>query len=93
MKKHWIPIALNWLEQSLDPVPHELNELDWKAGLTGNKERLTEHLIAFVNHPCGGFLAFGVQNDAILAGVKQGEVAQIVNTCRIGYDRRSSYHI
>ncbi len=80
MKKHWIPIALNWLEQSLDPVPHELNELDWKAALAGNKERLIEHLIAFANHPSGGFLALGVQNDATLAGVKQSEVAQIVNT-------------
>lgn len=80
MKKHWIPIALNWLAQSLDPVPHELNELDWKAGLTGNKERLIEHLIAFANHPSGGFLAFGVRNDATLAGVEQDEVAQVVNT-------------
>ena len=40
MTKHWIAQALNWLTQSLEPIPHELNELDWKAGLTGNKERL-----------------------------------------------------
>lgn len=80
MKKHWIPVALNWLTQSLDPVPHELNELDWKTELTGNKERLIEHLIAFANHPSGGFLTFGVQDDATLAGVEQGEVAQVVNT-------------
>lgn len=80
MNKHWIPIALNWLAQSLDPIPHELNELDWKAGLTGNKERLNEHLIAFANHPNGGFLTFGVQDDATLAGVEQSGVAQIVNT-------------
>ena len=80
MNKHWIPIALNWLAQSLDPVPHELNELDWKASLTGNKERLNEHLIAFANHPNGGFLTFGVQDDATLAGVEQSGVAHIVNT-------------
>lgn len=80
MKKHWIPVALNWLTQSLDPVPHELNELDWKTELTGNKERLIEHLIAFANHPSGGFLTFGVQDDATLAGVGQSDVAQIVNT-------------
>ena len=79
MTKHWIPIALNWLTQSLEPAPHELNELDWKASLTGNKERLAEHLIAFANHQNGGFLVFGVQDDAILAGVKQDEVAQTVN--------------
>ena len=80
MTKHWIPVALNWLTQSLEPVPHELNELDWKAGLTGNKERLVEHLIAFANHPNGGFLVFGVQDDAVLIGVEQSEVAQTVNT-------------
>ena len=80
MTKHWIAQALNWLAQSLEPVPHELNELDWKAGLTGNKERLVEHLIAFANHPNGGFLVFGVQDDATLAGVEQSKVAQTVNT-------------
>lgn len=80
MTKHWIAQALNWLAQSLEPVPHELNELDWKASLTGNKERLIEHLIAFANHPNGGFLVFGVQDDATLAGVGQSGVAQTVNT-------------
>lgn len=80
MTKHWIAQALNWLAQSLEPVPHELNELDWKASLTGNKERLIEHLIAFANHPNGGFLVFGVQDDATLAGVEQSGVAQTVNT-------------
>lgn len=80
MTKHWIPVALNWLAQSFDPVPHELNELDWKANLTGHKERLIEHLIAFANHPNGGFLVFGVQDDASLVSVEQAGVAQIVNT-------------
>lgn len=80
MLKHWIPQAINWLTQSLEPVPHELNELDWKAALTSNKERLVEHLIAFANHPNGGFLVFGVRDDATLAGVTQSEVAHIINT-------------
>ena len=80
MTKHWVAQALNWLTQSLEPVPHELNELDWKASLTGNKERLIEHLIAFANHPNGGFLVFGVQDDATLTGVEQSAVAQIINT-------------
>lgn len=81
MTKHWIPLALTWLTQSLEPVPHELNELDWKAALSGSKERLAEHLIAFANHPNGGFLVFGIQdNDAALIGITQGEVASIVNT-------------
>ncbi|MDO9010622.1 MAG: ATP-binding protein [Gallionella sp.] len=80
MLKHWIPQAIVWLKQSLEPVPHERNELDWKSALTGNKERLVEHLIAFANHPNGGFLVFGVRDDATLAGVAQSEVAQIINT-------------
>lgn len=80
MSKHWVAQALNWLTQSLEPVPHELNELDWKASLTGNTERLVEHMIAFANHPNGGFLVFGVRDDAALVGVAQAEVAQIVNT-------------
>lgn len=80
MKKHWIPVASAWLTQSLEPVPHELNELDWKAGLSDNKERLAEHLIAFANHPNGGFLVFGIRDgDAALAGVTQNEIAGIVN--------------
>lgn len=81
MTKHWIPVASAWLAQSLEPVPHELNELDWKAALSGGKERLTEHLIAFANHPNGGFLVFGIQDsNAVLVGVVQDEVASIVNT-------------
>ncbi|MBY0579811.1 MAG: putative DNA binding domain-containing protein [Burkholderiales bacterium] len=80
MIKHWISEALNCLAQSLDPVPHELNEIDWKADLTDQRERLIEHLIAFANHPNGGFLVFGVKDDATLAGVRQEQVAQIVNT-------------
>ncbi len=80
MNKHWIPVALNWLDQSLGPVPHELNELDWKTDLTSNKDRLIEHLIAFANYSNGGFLVFGVQDNAELVGVKQSGVAQIINT-------------
>ena len=50
MDKHWIASALEYLTQSLEPVPHEINEIDWKGGLSPEKNRLTEHLIAFANH-------------------------------------------
>lgn len=74
-------MASAWLTQSLEPVPHELNELDWKATLSGSKERLVEHLIAFANHSNGGFLVFGIRDiDAVLIGITQGEVAGIINT-------------
>ncbi len=81
MNKHWIATAVQYLTQSLEPVPHEINELDWKSNLSTEKERLIAHLIAFANHPNGGFLAYGIRDvDAKLVGVKQDDVAQIVNT-------------
>jgi hypothetical protein len=51
--KHWVTAALHSLNESLSPLPHEVNELDWKAGLSDNKERLAEHLMAFGNHSDG----------------------------------------
>ena len=56
MRKHWLADALSSLKSSLDPVAHEINGLDWKARLSDNKDRVTEHLIAFANHPNGGYL-------------------------------------
>ena len=50
-KKHWIESAEQCLEECLVPVPHEVNELDWKVRLSENRERLIEHLIASANHP------------------------------------------
>ncbi len=60
MNKHWITAAVEYLTQSIEPVPHEINELDWKCGLSPERDRLTAHLIAFANHPNGGFLAYGI---------------------------------
>lgn len=79
-KKHWVSIALTCLEDSLTPVPHELNEIDWKSSLSENKDRLIEHLIAFANHPSGGYLVFGVDDkNAHLESVTQENVSIIVN--------------
>jgi ATP-dependent DNA helicase RecG len=38
------------------------NGLDWKARLSDNKDRVTEHLIAFANHPNGGYLVYGIDD-------------------------------
>ena len=46
--KHWIPEALRGLAESLAPVPHEINEIDWKARLSDNSARLAEHLMATI---------------------------------------------
>ena len=47
--KVWMTKALELLKTSLEPPKHELNELDWKAALSPDKKRLTEHLSAFAN--------------------------------------------
>jgi ATP-dependent DNA helicase RecG len=80
MSKHWVTQALSSLKSSLEPVPHEINELDWKVGFSENKERLTEHLIAFANYPNGGYLVYGVaDSNANLIGVDQAQVREITN--------------
>ena len=81
MQKHWISHSLALLFQSLNPVPNEINEVDWKASLSSSKERLTEHLIAFANLSQGGFLVFGIQDfDAQLMGVDRATASQIIAT-------------
>lgn len=78
--KHWVSASLRNLEASLSPVPHEVNEVDWKARLSDNKERLTEHLMAFANYPSGGTFVFGINNDGLAIGISAEEIAQIIGT-------------
>lgn len=79
--KHWVVDALLSLRESLSPLPHETNEIDWKMRLSDKKERLAEHLIAFANHSNGGYLAFGVgDGDGHLEPISQEVVAEIANT-------------
>lgn len=70
--------ALTWLKRSLIPIPQELNEIDWKSGLSPNKDRLKEHLSAFSNYPGGGLLVFGISDAGEVTGVKQPEAKRIV---------------
>jgi predicted HTH transcriptional regulator len=77
--KSWVKKASNCLKASLEPPNHELNELDWKAGLSPKKERLTEHLSGFSNHPGGGFMVFGVDGEGIAQGVHSKTVETIIN--------------
>lgn len=78
--KYWVAEALRCLDESLAPVPHEVNELDWKARLSDNKDRLAEHLMAFANQPNGGTLVFGVNDDGLPVGVDAEETARIVSS-------------
>jgi predicted HTH transcriptional regulator len=77
--KPWMAKALDLLRASLEPPQHELNELDWKAVLSPDKKRLTEHLSAFANLPGGGYLVFGVDGTGQPVGVSQAEVEKITN--------------
>lgn len=77
--KAWMTKALELLKASLEPPKHELNELDWKAALSPDKKRLTEHLSAFANHPGGGYLVFGVDSAGTPAGVDEKTVEATVN--------------
>lgn len=80
MVKHWVSDSIRCLAESLQPVPHEVNEIDWKAELSDNSARLAEHLMAFANHPGGGTLVFGVNNDGSLHSITAQDVASVVGT-------------
>ena len=45
--KNWEDKARHYLEKSLSPLPQEMNELDWKSGLSDKSEKLAQHLSAF----------------------------------------------
>ena len=87
MIKNWIRKAIEYLEHSLTPIPQEINEIDWKEGLSPNNRKSCQHLSAFANHPGGGFLVFGIKDKtAELIGVTQEQAELIMqklsNLCR-----------
>ncbi len=75
---NWINTALQLLQRSLKPVPQELNELDWKSGLSDKSDRLAQHISAFANYPMGGFLAYGIANDGSSKPMLKAEMDAIV---------------
>ena len=77
---NWKEKAIKTLTDSLKPVPTELNELDWKSGLSTKTERLAQHVSAFANLKGGGFLVFGVNNDGSLYSIAKQEADKIVLT-------------
>jgi ATP-dependent DNA helicase RecG len=77
--KVWVSKAIDWLEDSLTPVPQELNEIDWKLDLSSNNKKLTHHLSAFANHPGGGYLAFGIDDKTgTVVGIATEKIGGIV---------------
>ena len=61
---NWKEAALDALHRSIQPIPQELNEIDWKGGLSNKTDRLAQHICAFANLSGGGFLVFGISDDA-----------------------------
>lgn len=76
----WHNKAIKLLENSLSPIPQELNGIDWKCALSDKSERLAQHLCAFSNTQGGGFLVFGINNDdASFVEITKTEVEEIAN--------------
>ncbi len=79
MKKKWIDEAIKLLENSLTPIPKELNEIDWKEDLSPKADKLAQHLSAFANNPGGGMLVFGIENkSASLKSITKAKADKIV---------------
>ena len=79
MIKSWIQRAFDFLEHSLNPVPQELNELDWKEEISPDSKKLSRHISAFANHPGGGFLVFGIEDKtAAIKGITKNNAENIV---------------
>lgn len=77
---NWKESAIQILKNSLYPIPTELNELDWKSGLSEKTERLAQHISAFANNKGGGLFVFGVHNDGTCFDVTQEQVDKTVQT-------------
>lgn len=76
----WQEKAIKCLQNSLFPISVELNEIDWKSGLSPKTDRLAQHLFAFSNQEGGGFLVYGVNDDATLFSVTKKEVDTVIKT-------------
>jgi predicted HTH transcriptional regulator len=75
---NWQEKAIKRLKDSLYPIPSELNEIDWKSGLSPKTDRLAQHLCAFSNQEGGGFLVYGVNDDATLFSVTKEQSDEII---------------
>lgn len=75
--KNWEDKARHCLGKSLSPLPQEMNELDWKSGLSDKSEKLAQHLSAFANQSDGGFIVFGIDNGK-LEGLANQDCTEII---------------
>ena len=75
--KDWRDLAVEILKESLNPIPHELSEMDWKSGLSPKTDRLAQHICAFANHPGGGMFAFGINDDGAFDNLTEDYIDDI----------------
>jgi predicted HTH transcriptional regulator len=54
--------------------------MDWKSGLSPKSNRLAQHLCAFSNLSGGGFLVYGVNDDAGLFSITKEQTDEIIKT-------------
>lgn len=76
----WQKKAIQCLKDCLYPIPVELNEIDWKSGLSSKTDRLAQHLCAFSNQEGGGFLVYGVNDDATMFSVTKEQSDTVIKT-------------
>lgn len=79
MAAAWTNRAYGLLSASMGNPPHELNELDWKADLSGKGSRVAEHVAAFANYPGGGHFVFGITDSCEVIGVTNDQIEAILN--------------
>lgn len=58
-------------------MPQELNEIDWKSGLSNKTDRLAQHMCAFANLKWGGVMVFGVSDGAAFEFLTKEDVEEI----------------
>lgn len=90
---NWKERALSLLKDSLEPVPSELNEIDWKSSLSDKTDRLAQHISAFANHVCGGMLVYGVNDDGTLFSLSKEQIDDIVKKLGNIAHNNLSHHI
>jgi len=76
IEKKWLDTALLYLQKSLTPSPHELNELDWKLRISSKET--SKHISAFSNYTQGGYLVFGINDNGQIEGADQKEIKEII---------------
>jgi predicted HTH transcriptional regulator len=82
-KMSWQEKAIKCLKNSLFPIPVELNEVDWKSGLSPKTDRVAQHLCAFSNQESGGFLVYGVNDNATLFSVSKENADTVIKNWEI----------